>query len=76
MGLKQARKAAYDAAEAKAQEYARLSGLRLRGVLKIEALNINNVIPYFTDAQAFRTSPAATTLVPVRDIIVRSSVFV
>lgn len=74
LGLKQARKAAYDAAQAKAQEYAKLSGLKLRGVVKIEALNGNNVTPYFTDAQAFRTSPAATTLVPVRDVIVSASV--
>lgn len=72
LGVRQARKAAFDAAKAKADQYAQLSGLRVRRVSRIEALDGGNVIPFFAAAAAF--SADAKTLVPVRDVTISASV--
>lgn len=72
LGVKQARKAAYEAARKKALEYAALSGLRLRKVARIEALNQGNVRPFFTSGASFAGD--FNTLVPTKDVIVSESV--
>lgn len=72
LGVKQARKAAFEAAKKKADEYAALSGLRVRRVLRIEALNQGNIIPFFASGASF--SGDFKTLVPTRDVTVSESV--
>ena len=72
LGVKDARKAAFAAAKKKADEYAALSGLRIFRAVKISSLDGGNVVPYFTNAAAFRGD--FKTLVPVRDVTVSASV--
>lgn len=72
LGVRQARKAAYDAAKKKADEYAALSGLRLRRVIRIESLNQGYVTPFYSSAGSFAGD--FKTLVPVRDVTVSESV--
>lgn len=72
LGLKQARKAAYDAAKKKADEYAALSGLRIRKAIRIEALGGGNVIPFYASGVSFAGD--FKTLVPVRDVSVSENV--
>lgn len=69
LGVKQARKAAFDAAKKKADEYASLTGQRIRQVTRIEALGGGNVIPYFANGAVFKGG-AAETLIPVRDVTI------
>ena len=73
-GNKQARKAAFDSAKRKADEYARLNGLKTRGVIRIEALGSGNIYPYYTSADAFVGD--FKTLIPVRDTTISESVTV
>lgn len=72
LGVKQARKAAFDAAKKKADEYASLTGLRVRSAIRIEALNGGNVIPFYASGASFYGD--FKTLVPVRDVIVSENV--
>ena len=72
LGVRQARKAAYDAAKAKADQYAQLSGLRVRRVNRIEALDGGSCIPFYASGAAFAGD--FKTLVPVRDVTVSASV--
>ena len=72
LGKKQARKAAFDAAKKKAEEYAALSGLRLRKATRIEALGGGNVIPFFASGASFAGD--FKTLVPARDVTVSENV--
>ncbi len=72
LGLKQARKAAYDAAKKKADEYAALSGLRIRKAIRIEALGGGNIIPFYASGASFAGD--FKTLVPVRDVSVSENV--
>ena len=73
LGVKQARKAAFEAAKAKAEQLARLGDIRLRRVSRIEALGQSNVIPFFSRADAF-AGGSFKTLVPVRDVTISESV--
>lgn len=68
LGVTQARKAAFEAAKKKANEYAALSELRVRRVVRIESLNQDRIIPFPISARAF--SGDFKTLVPVRDVTV------
>lgn len=72
LGLKQARKAAFEAAKKKADEYAALSGLRIRKVIRIEALGGGNIIPFFASGASFAGD--FKTLVPTRDVSVSENV--
>lgn len=72
LGVRQARKAAYEAAKAKADQYAQLSGLRVRRVNRIEALEGGSFIPFYATGAAFAGD--FKTLVPVRDVTVSASV--
>lgn len=74
LGVKQARKAAFEDAKKKAQEYANLSGMRLRKVTKIDALSSGNVRPFSTISDAFAGD--FKTQVPVRDVTISESVTV
>lgn len=47
LGVKSARKAAYESAKKKAQEYANLSELYLGQALRIEAVSGGNIVPFF-----------------------------
>lgn len=72
LGVKDARKAAFEAARKKAQQYAKLSGLRLARVLRIESTDPGRFIPFRVNANSFAGD--FKTLVPVRDVIVQASV--
>lgn len=74
LGVKQARKAAYDAAKKKADEYSELTGQRSRRAVRIEAVSGGNVIPFYVRAAAFGGD--FKTLVPVRDVTISESVTV
>ena len=74
LGVRQARKAAFDAARKKAEEYAALSGMRLRRVTKIDAVGQRDIRPFFTNAAAFAGD--FKTQVPVRDVTISESVSV
>lgn len=73
LGQKQARKAAFASAQKQAIEYSQLSGLRVRKVVRIEALSSGNIIPYRTSADAF-AGGNFKTLVPTRDVLVSADV--
>lgn len=73
LGVKQARKAAFEAAKKKADQYAALSGLRAYRVLRMSSLDGGDIIPYFANAAAF-SGGNSKTLVPVRDVLVRANV--
>jgi len=72
LGVRQARKAAYDAAKAKADQYAALTGQRIRRVKRIESLNAGGYIPFYISGAAFTSD--FKTLVPVRDVTVSANV--
>lgn len=75
LGVKQARKAAFDAAKKKADEYADLTGQRARRAVRIEAIDGGSIIPYYVRAAVFQGgSDVAKTLVPVRDVTISQRV--
>lgn len=72
VGVKQARKAAYDAAKKKAEEYAALTGMRLRKPTRIEAIDGGSIVPFYTVAASFKGD--FKTLVPVKDVTITADV--
>jgi hypothetical protein len=51
-----------------------LSGLKNRNIVRIEALTLGNIYPYYANADAFVAD--FKTLVPTRDITISESVTV
>lgn len=68
LGVRNARKKAFESAQKKAEEYAALSGLRLRRVNRIEAVSGGFFRPFFASRDAFIAE--TSLLVPVRDVTI------
>jgi uncharacterized protein len=74
LGKSAARKAAFQSAKKKAQEYAALTGRSLFKVLQIQDMNSGIITPYFLQAVSYEAASAAKTSVPVGNITVSASV--
>lgn len=72
LGVKQARKAAFDAAKKKADEYANLSGMRVRKATRIVSLDGGDIVPFYASAASFQGD--FKTQVPTRDVKISASV--
>lgn len=67
LGVLQARKAAYNAALAKAEQLAKLSNRRISKVKRIESVDGNSYVPFSTNAFA---GANIKILVPNRNVVV------
>lgn len=72
LGVRQARRAAFDSAKAKADQYGLLTGQRVGRILNIMDVDGGYYRPFFSDAEGF--SARVETVVPVRDVTVSASV--
>lgn len=71
IGVKDARKAAFESAKTKAAEFAELSGKTLGRVKRIESVDGNSYVPFFSVAAS---AANLKLLVPVRDVTISEQV--